>query len=238
LRFVALWIAAYLVLSRTSFASERIARELSVPFAVGAAGLALWAMRFLLRRYDRKDGQKMAVWAAATLAAVVSLTAANGIVSLATNSDPVTLEYIEPYQLAAYHWLEAHSNRSEAVLVLASADPFLSVFVPNDVFPIVNIQQAQRLSVPDRDLDIALVSALMNYTNASSRTVFAAHGIRWIVLSTPFFPPRWLAPDEVPFVRQAWNLTLDSDPAYRLPHSEVTPSGATRIFQIVAVGGT
>ncbi len=232
-RFVVLWITAYVVTSRTSFASERIARELGVPFAVGTAGFVLW-----LSRRVRQDGRgRTRPWAGATLAAVVVLAATNGVLLLAANSDPVTLEYVEPYQLAAYRWLAANSNDSEAVLGLAAGDPYLYYFVSNDVFQVVNLEQAQRLSAPDRDLNGALVAALMNYTNASSRLVFSAHGIRWIVLSTPFLPPRWLAPEDGPFIAQAWNLTLESDPGYVLRHVEMAPGGTTRILQIVTVGG-
>lgn len=232
-RFVALWMASYLVLSRTNFASERIARELSAPFAVAAAAFALW----LTKRVDQDDGGRPSVWAAATLSVVVVLTAMNGVFWLAANSDPITLEYLGPYQLAAYRWLAANSNESEGVLGLASGDPYLYYFVSNHVFQVVNLEQAKRLSGPDRDLNVALVAALMNYTNATSRAVFSVHGIRWIVLSTPFLPPRWLAPEDGPFIAQAWNLNLESDPGYTLRHVETAPGGTTKIVQIVTAGG-
>lgn len=232
-RFVALWTGAYAVLSRTSFASERIVREMGVPLAIGAAGLALWLMNHL-----RRDRGARLRPAAVALAVVVSLSTANGVAWLAVNSDPVTLQYIEPHQFAAYRWLAAHSNQSEAVLALASVDPYLPVFAPNDVFAVVNLRQGETLSIPDRELNIALVAALMNSSDATSKAVFSAHGIRWIVLSTPFLAPRWLAPEDVPFSRQAWNLTLEADPAYVLRHMETGPRGATRIIQIMPSGGS
>jgi uncharacterized membrane protein YhdT len=232
-RFMGLWLAAYAILSRTSFASERIAREMSIPLAVGTAGLVLR----LVKDYDKRRSAGRPSWRVVPLVAVVLLATTNGLLLLGLNTDPNTLRYLEPYQVEAYRWLADHSNSSKGALALASLDPFLSVFISNDVFPIVNPRQAETLSRPDRDLNAALVRALLNYSDPAYREVFASNGIEWIVLSSPFSSPVWLAPEDIPFIEQAWNLTLDSDPGYVLRHSVFYPTGSTRVFQIMPVGG-
>ena len=232
-QFAGLWAAAYAALSRTSFASERIAREMSIPFAVGAAGLVIGLVGADRTGRIARRGRRVL-----PLAVVVVLTAANGLWGLASNTDPAALHYLEPYQLEAYRWLSSHSNSSEAVLALASVDPFLSVFVPNDVFPVVNLHQADRLSKPDRDMDIALVQALFNYTDTGLRGVFSANRIHWVVLSSPFPSPTWIAPEDIPFIQQAWDLRLDSDPGFMLRYSVTDVHGsAIRVFEIISSGG-
>jgi len=241
-RWLPLWFGLYILLANLSFSSSRVVREMTVPLslsigvflcnfvktfmnkiAINATSIKRSIEDFLLKSKKVQIG---------LLALLVIIFANNGIALIASEAEPVILDYGTSLKVDAYQWLHNKSMANgKGVIIIKNLDPWAKVYVNSKVYEIYPPSISEWLSLTDRSINNELAYSLLNPFNSNAIEMFCKYDISYIILSTPL-QGRWYPDGVINFANTLLNIKYESTPLCELIYYQATHDEMIKIYEI------
>lgn len=242
-RWLPLWFCTYLIVAvAVTLTQERFVREMSIPLSL-SIGIVLYdvaknaARGVKIKLTQNEQVREYALPKNAKVTLIIfllisSMIAYNGIIHIASESDPVVTDYFTSLKAEAYEWLNNYTTNKDGTIVVRGLDSWARVYLNHYVYEVWSPAEQKYLSTRDRMVNNELTNSLLNPFDFNAFLTFKKYNVSYFILSAPL-PNRWYSYETETFAKILLRINYETTPFYKLIYHRETGSETIKIYKIL-----